>query len=194
MLESYGLIAFLLLAVGLTILVAEVFLPSGGILAIITTITLCTSLAFAYAAWYQRNPALWWAFCGLVVLTIPSTLGGAFYILPRTSMGRRILLEAPELERLEPHAQETARLEKLVGQYGKTISLLAPGGMVKVGDERLHAFSEGQMIDANVSVRILEVRGTRVLVQPAQPPIIPAAQELAQGESSPPVDFDLPPE
>ncbi|OYW20791.1 MAG: hypothetical protein B7Z55_06790 [Planctomycetales bacterium 12-60-4] len=194
MFESYGLLAVLLLVVGLIILVAEVFIPSGGVLAILTTITLCLSLACAYAAWYQRYPAAWWGFCGLVVLTIPTTLGSAFYIFPKTAMGRRVLLEAPDATELEPYADEIARLEQHIGKFGKTLTMLNPGGLVVVGNERLHAFSEGQMVDPGCSIEVLEIRGMRVLVRPGEPPDPGPQTNVALTDRNPAVDFDLPTE
>lgn len=194
MFESYGLLAVVLLVVGLAILVAEVFIPSGGVLAILTTITLCLSLASAYTAWYEKYPAAWWGFCGLVVLTIPTTLGSAFYIFPKTAMGRRVLLEAPNLSQLEPYAEETARLEQFVGRYGKTLTMLNPGGLVLVDNERLHAFSEGQMLDPGCSIEILEIRGTRVLVRPGAAPEPSPSDGAAVAKHDPAVDFDLPTE
>ncbi|MBI1344669.1 hypothetical protein GC163_00120 [bacterium] len=194
MFESYGLLALVLLVAGLLMLAAEVFLPSGGMLAIGTTITLCLGLAAAYTAWYQRHPLMWWTFCGMVVLLIPTTLGGAFYLLPRTAMGKRALLEAPDLEDLEPHVEATARLEKLVGQFGKTTSLLNPGGLVNVQGERLHAFSEGQIIEPGTMVEILEVRGTRVLVRPGEPPAPDAENTVADAAPRDVLDFELPAE
>ncbi len=192
MFESYGLLAVVLLVVGLAILVAEVFIPSGGVLAILTTITLCLSLACAYNAWYERYPAAWWGFCGLVVLAIPTTLGSAFYVFPRTAMGRRVLLEAPNMAQLEPYAEETARLEQHIGKFGKTLTMLNPGGLVLVDNERLHAFSEGQMIDPGCSIEILEIRGTRVLVRPGEAPEPASVSEVATADRDPAVDFDLP--
>ena len=194
MFESYGLLAIILLVVGLVLLICEVFLPTGGILAICTTITLCLSLAAAYTAWFDRNPTAWWGFCGLVVLLIPTALGGAFYVFPRTPLGKRALLEAPALESLEPHAQEVNRLTAFIGKYGKTQSLLNPGGIVVVGTDRLHAFSEGQLIDPGTSVEILEVRGTRVLVRPAEPPEQAATTSETLARKEDVLDFELPPE
>ncbi|MDZ4685349.1 MAG: NfeD family protein [Planctomycetaceae bacterium] len=189
---DYGLLAVVLLFAGLGILVLEVFVPSGGVLAIITTITLCLALACAYAAWAQRYPAIWWGFCGLVVLLIPSTLIGAFYVLPRTPMGRRALLVAPDADDLQPYTEEAARLAKLVGVFGRTMTLMNPGGMVLVAGERLHAVSEGQMIESGTSVEIVEIRGNRVLVRPGEPP--PPIDDEDDGSPSETLDFDMPAE
>lgn len=191
MLETYGLLAIALLVVGLGLLVAEVFLPSGGVLATATAVTLCSALAAAYAAWFHRYPLVWWSFCLVATIAIPSTLGLAFYVLPHTSTGRKMLLEAPDLEALEPHAAETRRLESLVGRYGQSLTMLNPGGLVLVNGERVHAFTQGQLLDPGVSVEILEVRGSRVLVR-AGAPSEPSSPDQTVNE--PVADFDIPAE
>ncbi len=191
--ESYGVLAVVFLIAGLVILVAEVFIPSGGILAILTSITLSLSLVMAYSAWYETAPVVWWGFLTLVILTIPFTLGGAFYVLPRTSVGRKILLEAPNPEDVVPFAAETARLEQLVGKFGVARTMLSPGGLVQVANQRLHAFTEGQLVEAGTPVEVLEVRGTRLLVRPGTPPSAapsesPGRESSVMQSHSPPAD------
>lgn len=194
MFDFYGLIALVLLVIGLGVLVTEVFVPSGGALAIITTLTLFLALAFAYVAWFERYPSLWWGFCVLELAAIPVTLGGSFYVLPNTRLGRKMLLEAPDADQLEPHAEESARLAQLVGKYGRTLTVLMPGGLVEVEGSRLHAFSEGQVVDLGKSVLILEARGTRVLVRPAEPPSSAPEGHPKTSPLDSRVDFDLPTE
>lgn len=190
---DYGFLAVVLLLAGLGVMVLEVFVPSGGVLAIITTITLCLSLTCGYAAWGERYPMVWWGFCGLVVLMIPTTLIAAFSVLPRTPFGRRALLVAPEADKLVPYTEEEAKLRKLIGQFGRTMTLMNPGGMVLVEGHRLHAFSEGMLIEPATSVEIIEIRGTRVLVRPGEPP--EAVEELPdKGGASSTLDFDVPAE
>lgn len=198
MFETYGILALILLGAGLSLLIAEVFLPSGGILAILTTVSLCLSLVFAYAAWFQRYPLLWWVFLGMVLFSIPTTLGLALYLLPKTSLGRRILLDAPDPSEVEPLARDSARLEKLVGKLGTAATILAPGGLIVIENERVHAFTEGQIVEAGSTVQVLEVRGTRLLVRPAAPgaeppaPAQPAAPTSRSADS--PFDFEIPAE
>ncbi len=40
------------------------------------------------------------------------------------------------------------------------ITLLSPGGMVRVRDERLHAFTEGVLINMGEPIEVVAVRGT----------------------------------
>lgn len=207
--DNYAFFAIALLIAGLVVLVTEVFVPSGGILAIVTTVMLLSSVACASAAWFHTAPFVFWGFVGLVVLAVPTTLGSAFYILPQTQAGRRALLQAPDLHQLEPFQEETARLRGLIGKYGVTASLLNPGGLVVVEGARLHACSEGQIVDPRTSVEIIDLRGTRVVVRPGEPPAHPvtATPEIAEASVSPvadqaslaphappPIDFELTPE
>jgi membrane-bound ClpP family serine protease len=193
--DNYGLFAVLLLLAGLVVLVTEVFIPSGGILAITTTVLLVSATLCAYAAWFRGTPGLFWAFVGGEIVLVPAALGTAFTILPKTAMGRRLILQAPELEEMEPFMAETARLQQLVGKTGMTATMLNPGGIVVVDQERLHAFSEGILIDPHTPVEILEVRGTRVLVRLYQGPLPDSGTSPGADAREPGgIDFELTPE
>jgi membrane protein implicated in regulation of membrane protease activity len=59
--------------------------------------------------------------------------------------------------------------EKLVGQIAETITALNPSGQIKADGEIWTALSQtGTMIPAQQKVRILEVRGTAVHVDPVE--------------------------
>jgi membrane-bound ClpP family serine protease len=187
--DSNATFAILLLLTGIGILVAEVFIPSGGLLGIITFVSLTMSVVFAYRAWGTTHPNYFIAFCGAILVLVPTALGTAFYILPKTSMGKKILLEGPDAEYLTPFASGARHLQELIGQYGLTVSPLTPGGLVVVNGERLHAISEGIIIDAEKSVEVIEVHGTRLLVRPAERPAVNAGTS-----TEPPsrLDFEIP--
>ncbi|MBS0204065.1 MAG: hypothetical protein JSS49_14260 [Planctomycetes bacterium] len=188
--DSNAVFAILLLFVGIGILTAEVFIPSGGLLGVCTFLTLIVSIVFAYRAWGTTNPNIFWAFCFSLLLAVPTVLSFAFYILPRTPMGKRVLLEAPSLEQLTPFAKETRHLVDLVGQYGHAITPLTPGGLISVNGERLHAISDGLVIEAGQSVEVIEVRGSRLRVRPGEPP--PPDEVTENPEPSSRLDFEIP--
>jgi membrane-bound ClpP family serine protease len=189
--DSNAVFAILLLIAGIVILTAEVFIPSGGLLGVITFLMLVVSIVFAYRAWGSSHPNVFWAFCSVLLLLVPTTLGGAFYMLPRTAFGKKVLLEAPSAEELTPFGKETDRLTKLIGRFGKTVTPLNPGGMISLDGERFHAFSEGMIVDSGQSVEVLEVRSSRLLVRPGHP-TAPTHQVAINGESSTPLDFEFP--
>ncbi|WP_010582424.1 NfeD family protein [Schlesneria paludicola] len=168
--DSNAIFAILLLFVGLAILVAEIFVPSGGLLGVITFISLLVSLVFAYRAWGVSHPNVFGVFCILLLLLVPTVISFGFYLLPRTKFGKKVLLEAPEPQDLTPYAKESSRLEKLIGQFGTTITTLNPGGLVKLDGQRLHALSEGLSVEPGAWVQIVAIRGASVVVRPGTPP------------------------
>lgn len=184
--DSYAVFAFLLLIAGILILAAEVFIPSGGLLFCVTAVTLTASVCCAYAAWWQSNPQAFWSFCGFLLMMVPAAVIGAFTLLPRTKFGKRILLDAPDLEQVTPFVKESARLAKLVGRRGTTQTLLNPGGIVLIDGERLHAFTDGLMAEPGTVVEVAEVRGTRLLVRISTKPLSANSPEPA------PLDFEIP--
>jgi hypothetical protein len=123
-------------------------------------------------------------------------------VLETTRLGDRILLAAPKTEDVTPYLAEQQRMQQMIGKKGRTLSMLNPGGLVMVDGMRLHAFSEGIMVDPNEWVEILEVRGTRVLVRRTSAPVLPPLETPgsppASAERDPTVasdgqlDFDLP--
>ena len=180
---DYGHYAILLLAVGLAVLVVEVFVPSGGLLAGLTLLCLTGSVLCAFWAWWGSNPLAFWAYAGGVALLIPATLGGSLYMLPRTAFGRRLLQEAPEPGETASFTEEKAALNAAVGHRGVTVTLLNPGGMVEVDGRRWHAESRGLMLDPGEPIEVVGVRGNRLLVRLADAPAPPALDGSGEPEA-----------
>ncbi len=189
-----GNLAIILLVLGLSLIVCEVFIPSAGLIAAFATLCFAGSIAAAYTAWWYKNPPYFMIYLVSLLVLIPSALAGAFYLLPRTAFGRQVLLEAPDLDEVTPYQEEQRQLQRLVGQVGKTMTLLNPGGIVLVDGARQHCESEGQMLEAGTPVEIVAVKGNRLVVRPAQPgsPSVPRDTRLSQSDDQRPLDFDLP--
>jgi membrane-bound serine protease (ClpP class) len=72
------------------------------------------------------------------------------------------------------HARVVAGPELLVGQLGAALTDLAPTGQVRAGKETWTALTRGGPIAAGASVRVLEVIGVRLVVEPATTPLMEA--------------------
>ncbi len=175
-----GHYALLLLAVGLAVMVVEVFVPSGGLLAVLSLGCLGASVAFAAWEWWGSNMLAFWAYVGCVVVLIPATLGGSFFMLPRTEFGRRLLQEAPTPEETASFTEERAVLAATVGRRGAAVTLHNPGGMVEVNGARFHAEARGLMLDPGEPIDVIGVRGNRLLVRRADA-AVPAALSPDEG-------------
>jgi membrane-bound serine protease (ClpP class) len=135
-----------------------------------------------------------------LLVLIPGVLAGVYKVLNDTKVGDRVLLAAPDLNEVTPYQNEQARLAQLIGHPGTAVTPLVPGGMVSVDGERLHAFTEGLLVEQGGDIEVVAVRGTRVLVKPRT---TAAADSLAAtngastphieaAASAPPLDFDVP--
>ena len=188
---DYGHYALLLLAVGLAILAVEVFIPSGGVLAVFTLLCLAASVTCAVWEWWGTNPVAFWAYVGGVAVLIPATLTGALVMLPRTTFGRRLLQEAPEPGETDSFVRERAELAAMLGHRGVSVTPLYPGGMVEVDGRRMHAEARGLMLDPGQPVEVIGRRGNRLLVRLADDPAPPSAlrgpDEIAEPAGPPPV-------
>ncbi|SFH79835.1 NfeD family protein [Planctomicrobium piriforme] len=172
------LLVVVLVLAGIALIFAELFLPSGGAIAVMCIGCFLASGYFAYKAWYLTQPIFWWTYLGSVAVIIPATIIGAFQLLTRTSLGNRVLLSAPTSAEVTPYQQDLLHLTGLIGRHGTAVNLMTPGGLVLVNGERLHAVSEGLMIEPNTTVEVIAVRGTRVVVRPVAAST--SAAELSQ--------------
>ncbi|QDT65697.1 NfeD family protein [Calycomorphotria hydatis] len=167
---DYSHFSILLLLVSLALLVAEVFLPSGGFIAVMMLLSLTGSVICAYHAWWDAYPIIFWSYIATVLTLIPVVFVAAFAVFPRTPFGKRILLEAPTPEEVAPYARERQELNALVGERAKTITPHAPAGLILVNGRRLQSIARGLMLDANQDVEIVGVKGNTVVVRLADSP------------------------
>lgn len=154
----------LCLAVGLFLLVAEVFVPSGGLIGFLALGFLGVSLYLAFT-----STAYGAVFLVVTGLLIPLTLMLAIYLWPRTPMAKFLFLRPPEPEDMDSENQ-SLMLEHLVGQFGRTLTPLRPSGMVDFEGRRLEGMSEAGLIPTGILVRAIQVRSGRLVVRVADVP------------------------
>ena len=107
---------------------------------------------------------------GLVVAVILGTIALA-YLLPNTPFLRGAFLDPrrPESGGAVGGGNAGDRAS-LVGQRGRTATILRPSGTVMVGEERFDAVTEGAVFDPDEEVVVLGLRGAQLVVgRPAQP-------------------------
>lgn len=153
--------AAILLVIGLALAVLEVFVPSGGLLGFLSLVSMLSAVAMAF----RHGPWSGIGFLGLAVFAVPAGLIFALQWWPKTPMGRRILLPVPSSEEVLPDSDKRRELKNLVGRVGKAKSLMLPSGAVEIDGATVDAVSEGMAIEAGQWVKVIEVRGTRVVVR-----------------------------
>ena len=204
-----GILATVMLLVGLFLLGLEFFIPSFGMILVAAVITLIVSFWSACKAWWGVNPGFFWTYVILLTAGIPGSLMAAITLIRKTPLGNRMILNpAPVNATPAP-----GLLDHLIGKSGISQSLMTPGGIVLIDGERIHAESLGMLIEPNSLVVVVATRANRVVVrprtaadpdsaEPAEPNASDSqrktnAQKTADSSSSNstepnPLDFDFP--
>ena len=165
--DGYVILVFLLASLGLGILVIEMFIPTAGMLALLSGTCFIGAFYCAYRAWYLTDQLVWWwGYVSGFFVVVPGVLFGGLYWMPRTAFGRELFVAPLSQEELASFRDEDALLHKLFNQRAKAVTLFSPGGLVQVAGHRIHAESEGLVIDPGTDVVVVGVKGHRLVVRP----------------------------
>ena len=153
----------LFFAVGIALIVAEFILP-GLVCGILGSLLVTASCAVALY-WHPEHAVA--IVVGEIVGVVAALIGG-FYLMARSPLGRAMVLD---------HAQDPSQGwvsdesdEALVGHVGQVTTALRPAGTIVVNGRRTSAVSSGDFIEDGAWVKVIEVRGNRVVVEPAARP------------------------
>jgi membrane-bound ClpP family serine protease len=155
--------AILLLLVGCSLVVLEVFIPSGGIISILAGVAFITSLIVAFWDGPTTGPTTGFVFLAVMVLAVPALVALAFKIWPRTRLGKAFLGDLPREDQVVP--DEPRRT--LLGRVGVARSKMLPSGAVEIDGQMIDAVTQGLPIEPGTYVVVVEVRANRVVVRPA---------------------------
>ncbi|HWC88407.1 MAG TPA: NfeD family protein, partial [Pirellulales bacterium] len=179
--------AVLLMALGLTTAIVELFIPTGGILGLVSLGSLLVSVWLAF----REGPWVGLGFLAFAVIAVPGALAMALRWWPQTPMGRRLLLEAPAADQVLPDSARRRELKSLLGEIGETKSWMTPSGAVEIRGRVINALSEGLALEPGRRVRVVEVRGGRVVIRPVtEEPEVKRASDDPLSESIESIGLD----
>jgi membrane-bound serine protease (ClpP class) len=141
----------LLFALGLSLIVAEIFLV-GVVLGLIGLACVLVSIYFGF----ERSSAIGWT---LVAITLASVPVLAFLWVK--VINRVLAMKFTQAG----YTSAQTEYKDLVGQEGVALTVLRPAGMARFGDKKVDVVSEGEVIDRDSRVRVIEVKGNRVVVR-----------------------------
>ncbi len=143
----------------------EIFIPSGGLVALLAAGLAAASLYFAFA----EGVVAGCAFLAAALVGGAFTAAAGFRLFPHTRFGRRLLLGRPSPELNRPRFTEFDPAA-LQGQEGAAWTALRPAGTAVIGGQRLDVVTEGAFIEKDARVRVVRVEGNRVVVRESAPP------------------------
>lgn len=99
---------------------------------------------------------------GLIVAIVLLYIIGKRF--PKSHLFDRIMLKNRSTEEKGYTSQEDK--SEYLFQKGVAITPLRPAGTIRIGQKRVDAVSSGSYIDRDEAVRVIQVEGTRVVVEP----------------------------
>jgi membrane-bound ClpP family serine protease len=158
--------AFALMALGIVIVFAELFIPSGGLLAVMATACFVGSIVIAFLDGTWSGLMV----LGVNTIVVPSLLFSAIRWWPHTPIGRLILVTPPEHpDDVLPETEAYRGLAPLIGMRGYAVSKMLPSGAVKIAGRTYDAISDGFAIEPGQLIEVFQVRTNRLVVRPANP-------------------------
>ena len=142
---------------GVLIIIAQIFLPSGGLLALVA------AGQFGYSLF--------------IVFHDISTMAGTYFVLADLiiipallALGLKILARSPATLRETLSSEngvvsQSPELESFMGREGKSVTDLRPGGTAIIDDKRLDVVSRGEYIEKDSNLIVVEVTGNQIIVR-----------------------------
>ncbi len=159
----HGLIwPILLMALGLILVIAEVFVPSGGMIGLLALGLIVVSIWQAFAI--SSSTGL--AFLLADALLLPMAMMYAVYLWPKMPMANKVFLRPPDPEDVTV-THGGGRLDHLIGQFGRALTPLRPSGLVDFDGRRIDGVSEEGLIDPGSLVTAVRVQSGRLVVRAA---------------------------
>lgn len=171
--------AILLLLLGISCLVLEMFIPSGGLLGVLAGLSIVGAIILAFMA----GPVQGLVMTLFVTMLIPIMLGVAVKFWPETPLGRLILLRRPHgADEVLPETEAYRTINALIGKRGLAKSVMLPSGVVTVEGKTYDAVSNGLPIEPGQNVRVIGIDTQRLVVRVDDEPFkepVPAVEQTS---------------
>lgn len=157
---SEPLILAIIFAAGILVLVAEIFIPSHGILSLVGLALLGTGVVRTFMEYGRGTGVVAVLTCMIVV---PAMAFVAIKYWHQTPIGKLISPPNPILTSADIGVP-VEELERLVGQTGKALSALRPAGICDFNGKRVSCITEFGLIDAGAAVEAVRISGSNLAV------------------------------
>lgn len=148
---------------GIALILAEFILP--GLVCGILGGILVTISCFIALYWHPEFAVA--IIIGEILAVIVSIIIG-FYLIARSPLGKAMVLSDAQ-DPAQGWVSDESN-EALVGKLGQVFTALRPSGSIVLNGRKVSAVSSGDFIGDGAWVKVIEVRGNRVVVEPAKQP------------------------
>jgi len=142
------------------LIIAEVFVPSGGLISICALACLVGGIAI----FFHHSSIAGWIGVGIAAVMIPAVLIYAYRIFPKTRFGKSVTLTPPE-RRQGDAIPDTDKLKELLGAVGVVLTPLRPVGMCDFSGHRVECVAESGYVDKGKKIKVINVESTQLTVR-----------------------------
>jgi len=142
------------------LVLAEVFVPSGGLISICAFGCLLGGILI----FFKHSTTTGVVGIIIAIIMIPSVLVIAYKIFPKTKFGKSVTLTPPQRQKGDA-VPDTAELKELLGAVGLVITPLRPVGMCDFSGQRVECVAESGYVDKGKKVEVIDVESTQLTVR-----------------------------
>ncbi len=156
------LLPIILQLVGVVVVIAEIILPSGGILSIIALGVFGYSL---FIVFNEISMVIGFCFVAADLILIPVLVILGLKLLARSPVTLR-----KTLAREEGVSSQSSELESYVGIQGNAVTDLRPAGIAVINDKRVDVVTCGEYIEKDSAIMVTAVTGNQIIVRKKDEP------------------------
>ncbi len=154
---SVYLFPALLQVLGVFVIIAEIFIPSLGLLTVIAVAIFGYSL---YLVFTTISTTAGIVVTGIDLVVVPIIIYAGIRMLGESSLSLK-----SELSASEGVASQKKEMETCLGMGGEAVTDLRPAGMAIIGHNRLDVVTDGEYVDAGTRVVVVRVTGNQIIVE-----------------------------
>ncbi|MDD4643039.1 MAG: NfeD family protein [Erysipelotrichaceae bacterium] len=158
-------ISIILFLVGIILMIVEMFTPGFGLAGLSGLIILIFDVIYSANSFKQ---GFWLMLFVMIILAIIFII--FLYLISHDKLPNHLILK----EKTSTSSGFISNDEQtdLVGLIGTTITELRPAGIAMINDKRIDVVSHGDYIERKKKVRVINVKGNRIIVKEIKEDII----------------------
>ena len=147
----------LLQLIGILVIIAEIILPSGGILSILATGLFGYSLYLVFAH-ISTSAGIVFVIADIILIPILVYFGIKFMARSPVTLRTKLSKENGVTSQPPDH-------NDYLGSQGVAVTDLRPSGVATIEDERLDVVTQGEYIEKQTQIIVIAVRGNQIVVK-----------------------------
>ena len=156
------LLPIILQLVGVVVIIAEIILPSGGILSIAALGVFGYSL---FIVFNEISMIIGFSFVAADLILIPVLVIVGLKLLARSPITLR-----QTLSRKEGVSSQSSELESYVGRQGNALTDLRPAGIAVIYGKRVDVVTRGEYLEKDSAIIVTAVTGNQIIVRKKDEP------------------------